>query len=215
MPSLASEFFDYRLGSISFFFIQIVNSCTYNKRLENQLNDEVVRSSYLCGFFLIVIVVEPVLSSRNASLWEVVQAHCYPHAAPPMGESRRRAGAARLVPRSLLPWQDLQEGIAGHPEATFLPPPRTSSTRSRAQGWSLLLSGPAASDLLLLLPCFESHLALKAPCAPTTKPLTRGIFHPLAKGWVHTRPFPLSTQGGFLERGIPGARERFPEVSSE
>lgn len=106
-------------------------------------------------------------------------------------------------------------GIAGHPEATFLPPPRTSSTRSRAQGWSLLLSGPAASNLLLLLPCFESHLALKAPCAPTTKPLTRGIFHPLAKGWVHTRPFPLSTQGGFLERGIPGARERFPEVSSE
>lgn len=88
MPSLASEFFDYRLGSISFFFIQIVNSCTYNKRLENQLNDEVVRSSYLCGFFLIVIVVEPVLSTRNASLWEVVQAHSYPHAAPPMGESR-------------------------------------------------------------------------------------------------------------------------------
>lgn len=122
MPSLASEFFDYRLGSISFFFIQIVNSCTYNKRLENQLNDEVVRSSYLCGFFLIVIVVEPVLSTRNASLWEVVQAHSYPHAAPPMGESRRCAGAARLVPRRLLPWQDLQEGgLQGTQRPRFCP----------------------------------------------------------------------------------------------
>lgn len=150
-----------------------------DEHLENPLMirsltcDKVIHSTYILGFFLIVIVVGPIhlLGMQPSGKCQVAQAHLPTH--PPTHLQHflctdRWHAADCLVPQCLLPCQDLQEGTAGYPEVTFPPlhSPWTSSIVSCAQSWGFLLSSPTASDLGL----FPLVSGSQAPPIPTSRP---------------------------------------------